>query len=110
MSTGNGQGLWLPNDGETAERLFVEAFLKRLAYARQLNNHRLRLPHWFTFNSSDLPHGFAVLLQQGYCLCGILFADNDYHADAAIEHAMHFVFRDVAFALQPIEQRPSLPT
>ena len=36
---------------------------------------------------------------------GILFGHDQGHADAAIEHAVHFGFGDAAMLLQPFEQR-----
>ena len=35
--------------------------------------------------------------------------DNDDHADAAVEHAMHLRIGDVALLLQPVEDRRARP-
>jgi hypothetical protein len=39
----------------------------------------------------------------------VLGGDHDGHADAAIEHAMHFIVGHVAVPLQPVEDRQAIP-
>src|SRR5438094_1532483 len=61
-------------------------------------------------NRADHLRTFAGVVEKGDRALGVARRDHDHHADAAIEYAMHFGVRDVAFALQPIEDRRPRPS
>jgi hypothetical protein len=53
--------------------------------------------------------GFAGVAQDLHRLLDALAGDDDDHADAAVEDAMHFAVGNAAFALQPVEQLRTRP-
>ena len=50
--------------------------------------------------------GFTQYVQRGFNV-SLSYADD--HANAAVQHAVHFVLVHVAFFLQPVEDRRALP-
>ena len=57
-------------------------------------------------NDPRLFAGFTQHVQRGF---NVFLRDADHHAYAAVQHAVHFGFVDVAFFLQPIEDCRALP-
>ena len=56
------------------------------------------------------PRGGVTRRAQQLARCArILLRNYRHHADAAVEHAQHFGFRDTALLLQPAEQRRPRP-
>jgi len=55
------------------------------------------------FDHADLVDRLAGRAQQLGGALGVRGGDDENHADAAIEHALHLFLGEVAFALQPLK-------
>jgi hypothetical protein len=56
-----------------------------------------------------VPGLIAGFAQDLHRLPHVLAGDDDDHADAAVEDAVHFAVGDAAFALQPVEKLRTRP-
>src|SRR5205807_3079392 len=83
---------------------------RRSAGARLSNDNGVRCARRAFDNRADHLRPFPGGVEKGDRALGVACPDHDDHADAAIEHAMHFGVGDVAFALQPIEDRRARPS
>src|SRR5262245_56798413 len=60
-------------------------------------------------DAPDAPRGFARGLERLQRRVDVAGADDDHHADAAVEHAVEFRVGDIALVLEPAEQRRQRP-
>ena len=60
-------------------------------------------------DTSDLDGFFSRCTQHRQRLLDVFLSHDDTHADAAIEHPVHFTLGHITGALQPLEQFRTLP-
>src|SRR5437773_5221071 len=78
--------------------------------ARLSNDNGVRCARRALDNRADHLRTFPGGVENGDCMLGVARRNDDDHPDAAIENTMHFGVGDVAFALQPIEDRRACPS
>ena len=66
---------------------------------KALHNHSLRLPRPAHFNRANPPYGFAQRFEFYHRSLRIRSRNDHRHANAAIEHAMHFGIGHIAVLL-----------